>query len=134
MVNYIKLTGICQLHFGACNAYKYFRSHLILAAMKSLIILTVLLLLLGSFNISHGLTRHQRIENRMRMKLGLPLLFRSSKKNDKGKAKGISPASELDASAGPKKTKIMVCQNGLVLNNIRKWRKYCPSGLSYVRM
>ena len=124
-INYIRFTSICQLNFSACNAQTYFQLHLILAEMKLLITLTVLLVLLGNSSTSYGLTPYQSFENRMRLKYRLLPIQQGLKKNRQEKPKGISPTFEVRASAHAKRSKIKVCPNGVILNNVRRWRKHC---------
>ena len=126
----------CQSLFSACNAHTYSRLHKIFAAMKLLIIVTVLLVLLGNSSVSNGLTPYQKMARRLmftssfRMHPGLP----KPKKTTQRKPRDTSPMFELHAPAKPDRTKIKVCKGGLILINVMGQRKYCPSGITYARL
>ena len=108
----------------------------ILATMKLVIILTVLLVLLGNANMSKDLARYQKLANRLMFTSTIRIspILSKLKKNHQRKPKGISPTLELRSAVNSKKNKIKVCQNGLILNNVRRWRKYCPGEITYGRM
>ena len=107
-----------------------------LAAMKLLMVITVLLVLLGNTNKSNGVIPYQKIGNHLRFKspIGLFPTLPELKKNEQPKPKAISPTFELNASASSKWTKIRACRMILILNNAKRWRKYCYARMTYGRM